>query len=81
MLYRRESTALMLAVAQPGTPARASPIDTAVAATRVDTASARIAISCSGASGRGESDPRLGAPGASIGKADIVKLRRISIGI
>jgi hypothetical protein len=56
--------------------ARASPIETAVAAIKMETASVRIAISWSSASGRGAC-----ADASAAGNLNIINLPRINIDI
>lgn len=65
---------------QGGEAARASPIETAVAAIRVEAASARIAISWTNGSGRGcAARSTQCGPGVAAGNLDIVNLPRITI--
>jgi len=69
------SAATACSAVMQGAAARASPIETAVAAIRVDKASPRTAISWTGASGRGASIGR--GQGMTAGNLDIVDLPRI----
>jgi len=61
-----------------GPAARASPIDTAVAAIRVDKARAKIAINWTGASGRGA--PVRCGPRSGAGNLAIDRSPRINVG-